>query len=67
MNKLEKMKKLSESGTFQGGFATLSDGQLLKLKGGCGNKPTNNCGSGVTCYGSSQTNNCNGATCKPRY
>jgi len=69
MNKLEKMKKLSESGTFQGGFATLTDGQLLKLKGGSGgtNSCTNNCGKGTTCSGfpsGSKVNNCQGATCK---
>ena len=36
MEKLAKLKMLSETGTFQGGFATLTSGQLLKLKGGSG-------------------------------
>ena len=36
MEKLTKLKMLSETGTFQGGFATLTSGQLLKLKGGSG-------------------------------
>jgi len=41
MEKLTKLKMLSETGTFQGGFATLTSVQLLKLKGGSGT--TNNC------------------------
>jgi len=36
MEKLTKLRMLSENGTFQGGFATLTSGQLLKLKGGSG-------------------------------
>lgn len=57
MNKLEKMKRLSESGTFQGGFATLANEQLLKLKGGSGSSG-NNC----QCHGSNNCQ-CNGNNC----
>lgn len=35
-NKIEVLKKLSTDGTLQGGFATLSETQLLKMKGGSG-------------------------------
>lgn len=64
-NKLETLKKLSASGTFQGGFATLTTSQLLKLKGGSGSGSANNCAA--TCNdcggGSPSSNNCMGAVC----
>ena len=40
MEKLTKLKMLSKNGTFQGGFAALTSGRLLKLKGGSANTPT---------------------------
>ena len=61
-NKLEALKKLSADGTLQGGFATLTENQLLKLRGGSGTT-TNNCGVGTTCRGVPALNNCHGALC----
>jgi len=55
-NKLEVLKKLSAAGTFQGGFATLTETQLLKLKGGSG-------GSGNNCQCNSNNCQCGGNNC----
>ena len=49
MEKLAQLKMLSETGTFQGGFATLTSGQLLKLKGGSGSGSNCECTNNCTC------------------
>lgn len=49
LNKLEKLS--SEKGTFKGGFATLSEKQLLRLKGGSGggSNGNGNCNCNCSC------------------
>ena len=59
MEKFSKLTKLSdEKGVLKGGFTTLSEHQMAKLKGGSGSSGGNNC----QCNGSNncqcQSNNC---------
>jgi len=55
MNSFNKLEKLSsKKGIFKGGFTTLTENQLLKLKGGSGSTGSDNC----------QCGNCNCDNCK---
>jgi bacteriocin-like protein len=53
MNNLKFQNLVNEGGKLKGGFSTLSDSQLAKIKGGSGT-----CGNNCKC-GPCGTDNCN--------